>query len=353
MDLRVPVMRPRFPDVSELVPRFQAVRESGIFSNFGPQVRELEHRLAKFLGTPDNRVVIVSNATSGLTAAIDQLGGRSWCAPSWTFSATIAAALQSGVDLTLGDIDPSTQWLAVDDPTSFEGDIVVAPFGSGFGEALLHGPGKRVIDAAASIAADLPDFSKMPETTIVVFSLHATKVLGMGEGGVLICGSSEIAEQLRHRVNFGFGQDRVSVVRGFNAKMSEFQAAIGHLVLDHWEDERAEWLEARARTVATQESLGLTHLFSGPGTITPYWLIECESRAVRNSIEQACSDEGIQTRRWWGNGCHAMPAYSHLPRTSLAHTESIATRYLGLPFYRGIEEATLQQVSLAIERALS
>jgi len=344
----VPVMKPRTPELGALVSRFESVRESGQFSNFGPQVAALEHRIAAFIGAPSDCVVVVSNATAGITAAVAELGGQKWLAPSWTFSATLAAAIQAGVSVHFGDINPHTQWLDVPEGDSFDGDILVAPFGSGFNTTVFDPARLRVIDAAASIAADLPDFSEMPESNMVVFSLHATKVLGIGEGGVVVCGSAERAELIRRRVNFGFGVDRVSNVVGFNAKMPEFQAAIGHAVLDDWEIERHEWLDARRKVVEIQDSLGLNPLVSDVNTITPYWIIDVGDESVRNTLERVCERNGVQTRRWWGSGCHTMPAYLDIPFVSLNHTEHIASRYLGLPFFRGIDNRALDLVTTCL-----
>ena len=344
----VPVMKPKTPEIRALTSRFEDVRESGQFSNFGPQVVALEHRIAEFIGAPNDCVVVVSSATSGLSAAIAELGGQKWLAPAWTFSATIAAAIQAGVDVHLGDINPDTQWLDVAASHSYDGEILVAPFGSGFRDSVFDAARRRVIDAAASIAAPLPNFSLMPESNMVVFSLHATKVLGIGEGGVVVCGSPQLAASIRRRVNFGFGHERVSTFAGFNAKMSEFQAAIGHAVFDEWEKEKSEWLEARKKVVDIQQTLGLSPIVSTVDTITPYWIIDVGDERLRNELEDVCDRLGVQTRRWWASGCHTMPAYRDLPVVSAAHTDNIAGRYLGLPFFRGIEDYSLDLVTTCL-----
>ncbi len=348
----LPVMKPRLPDLSKPVARFDDIQRAGVFSNFGAQTRELEARLATFIGAPRDNVVAVSNATAGLTAAVSELGGESWLVPSWTFSATAAAAIQASVDVTFGDINPATQWLDLSNESAFDGAILVAPFGSGFGVGYFDPTKKRVIDAAASIAADLPDFRLMPESNIVVFSLHATKVLGIGEGGVVVCGSPAVAERVRQRVNFGFGEDRQSVRVGFNGKMSEFQAAIGHLVLDNWKNEKADWQDARARVVDIQRTLKLKPLITEDTPITPYWMVDFENETRRNHVEDEFQKARIQTRRWWGLGCHQMPAYRGIPSAPLPQTKDVASRYLGLPFFRGMTDADLTRIVDGLSQAL-
>ena len=349
----IPVMRPRFPDLSAVSKRFDVINQSGVFSNFGAQTLELSERFAAFLGTHPEKVIPVSSATAGIQAAVATLGGKKWAVPSWTFTATAAGTHGAGVEMFFADIDPVTQWINVAVDSDSDGTVAVAPFGSGFSESLFDSSRRLVIDAAASIAATIPPLVTLPETNIVVFSLHATKVLGIGEGGLVVCGSAEVASEIRSRVNFGFTGGRESESLGFNGKMSEFAAAIGHVVLDHWDEEKEHWREARHKVNSLADDLGLRSLFSGPDSITPYWVIECESPRQREAVEESCVDAGVQTRQWWGRGCHTMPAYAGIRHQALPHTESIASRYLGLPFFRGISDTDLSIVRSAVADGLS
>lgn len=348
----IPVMKPRFPDLTGAARRFDTINESGIFSNFGAQTAELSERFASFLGTSPEKVVPVSNATAGIQAAVSALGGKTWAVPSWTFTATAAGTHGAGVEMFFADIDPATQWINVSADAGIDGVVAVAPFGSGFTESHFDCSRRLVIDAAASIAARFPPLNKIPESNIVVFSLHATKVLGIGEGGLVVCGSLEVADEIRSRVNFGFAGGRESHRIGFNGKMSEFSAAIGHVVLDYWDAEKEHWLDARHKVNSLSDDIGLRSLFSDSDSITPYWVIECESPEQRESIEQSCAEAEIQTRQWWARGCHAMPAYQGVQREALPFTESIAARYLGLPFYRGISDDDLSVVRSVVMSGL-
>ena len=130
--------------------------------------------------------------------------------------------------------------------------------------------------------------------------------------------------------------------------MSEFAAAVGHVVLDHWEEEREHWLQARRKVNALGAKIGLKSMFSDADSITPYWIVQFESPEQRQSVEKSCDEKGIQTRQWWGRGCHAMPAYADLERQDLRFTEAIAARYLGLPFYRGISDEDISTVEVAV-----
>jgi hypothetical protein len=70
----------------------------------------------------------------------------------------------------------------------------------------------------------------------------AAGVLGIGEGGFVLCRDPSLIQDIRTRANFGFLGHRESIVPALNAKMSEYHAAVGNAALDEWTGARAEWL---------------------------------------------------------------------------------------------------------------
>jgi PAS domain S-box-containing protein len=83
-----------------------------------------------------------------------------------------------------------------------------------------------------------------------VVSLHATKVLGIGEGGFVLCDDPALTRSIRARTNFGFDGTREANVPAFNAKMSEYHAAVGNAALDEWRNARADWMVVAAQYLA-------------------------------------------------------------------------------------------------------
>ena len=91
-----------------------------------------------------------------------------------------------------------------------------------------------------------------------VFSLHATKVFAVGEGGVVFA-SPDLAARIRAVANFGLCNDNV-VLGGFNAKCSEFHAAVGLAVLeciDDYIERRGEIAAIYRRFLAEIDGCGL------------------------------------------------------------------------------------------------
>ena len=345
----VPVMAPRTPSAAAVRERLEAVDASGWYSNLGPQEQELRSRFAARLHVPAEQVATVANATLGIAGAITVLGGRRWATPTFTFAATPAAILSAGAELVFGDIDPST-W-AVVPQGSVDGHVVVAPFGTPPDLEAWKGRGRVVHDAAASLGEEL-NLSSIVPGQAVVFSVHATKVLGSGEGGIAVFGSAADAARFRSWTNFGFAGSREAQIPGINAKMSEIQCAYVHAALDGWEQERAEWLEARDAVVTLLNELGVELFEASRRGINPYVIARFGEEARCTHVERVLAEHSVETRRWWSRCCHTMPAYRHFSVDAYPVSERAAAESLGLPFFRGINADHLVRLADGLRAAL-
>src|SRR3546814_2565438 len=94
-----------------------------------------------------------------------------------------------------------------------------------------------VIDAAAGF--DGARFGRSP----AMISLHATKALAAGEGGLVASRDRGRLANIRSRSNFGFQAGTRSAVRfGTNAKLSEYAAAVCLASLDGWAETRRDFV---------------------------------------------------------------------------------------------------------------
>src|SRR4029079_7319139 len=87
-------------------------------------------------------------------------------------------------------------------------------------------------------------------------SLHATKVFGVGEGGLLLSGEPDVIQRAQQLSNFGiYGDAPVDDAFG-NFKMSEYSAAVGLAFLDIWPERRRSFAALTATMRAGFESAG-------------------------------------------------------------------------------------------------
>jgi dTDP-4-amino-4,6-dideoxygalactose transaminase len=200
----------------------------------------LERELAGLAAAPF--AVAVSNGTMGLELGLKALniaaGGRVLL-PALTFPATASAVVRAGLTPVFADIDAHTLSLSPESArramaaTAIDAVLTVSVHGH------LHDPeawdafsaehGVPVLIDAAGVAG----YQKIGSTTSAVFSLHATKPLGIGEGGFLATASSDVAEQVRCLSNFGFQSGQARSI-GTNAKLSEYHAAVGLAAVANW-----------------------------------------------------------------------------------------------------------------------
>jgi dTDP-4-amino-4,6-dideoxygalactose transaminase len=203
-----------------------------------------------------------------------------------------------------------------------------------------------VIDAATAFDAIVP--SAAPS----VVSLHATKVLGVGEGGFVMSTDAAIVRDIRARANFGFAGTREAVAPSGNAKLSEYHAAVGHAALDEWAEVRPEWMAlAKTYRAALRESNELRFQDGfGDSWITSTCVARLTDSRLAH-IESALARAGVETRRWWGDGAHAHPATAAFPRTRLPATASLAQSTLALPLFRGLSAEQIWRIAQTIRDA--
>lgn len=351
---RIPIFVPPKPDLSKVSSYLSVAVEANQYSNYGPLYRQFQQRLADYFELATESVVLTSNATVALEAALATSDQRAqkWGLPSWTFAASGHAARNSG--LAFGFLDVDSEFGVVERGLDLGLPMMgVAPFGSSLEIGNLHS--MELIDAAASFDALSGVGSSMSNRAGIAVSLHATKSISAGEGGVFISKDRAWVERVRQYVSFGFPQgSRVSISRGTNGKFSESAAAFGLTSLDAWAENRIRWLEVSNWARDASESLGLK-LTGGlsEGLVSPYWVIKLPSEVNRDYVASELSKAGVETRLWWESGLKNMPAFSQIASLeSLVNTDVWARQYLGLPMFPSMNEGDVLHIKQSLCSAL-
>ncbi len=360
----VPVLRPKLPTAAELLPYLTEIDEHRWYSNSGPVVTRLEEQLSRHIGFFDRRVVTVANCTLGITTALlaRRLPAGSLCLiPAWTFAATPHAARAAGLTPWFLDVDRRTWALSPDQASDavrhirqpVSAVIVVSPFGAPIDVRAWEDFEDRtgiavIVDAAAGF--DTTRAARIP----FVVSLHATKILGAGEGGFIASADAQFLERVRACCNFGFQGSRNAMLPAINAKLSEYHAAVALASLASWPVTR----QAHARITAWYRH-GIAHLDRvslqpkyGRGWVSGTTSVLLPP-GTRDRVAEKLRESGIETRLWWGTGCHTQPAFQDCPRGDLPVTDELGGRVLGLPHFPDIAKRDIDSVLQALSETLS
>lgn len=366
--VRVPLLLPELPTFEAIVPYLRRIDATRCYSNFGPLVRELESRIAtSFSGSSSTEsvcAVSVSNATAGLEIALRALclpPGSMVLVPALTFVATATAVLSAGLTPVVADVDEDT-WLltpaialAATCRLSLGAVLPVATFGAaqdakGWADFHQKTGLPVIIDAAAAYGNQLN-----PGPTCTVFSLHATKPLAAGEGGVIVTRSAEFAATVRQLSNFGIdlsGKRGVPVGRttlvGTNAKMSEYHAAVGLASLDAWPEtmrRRRHMFAQYSRTINALAADNVAWQHMDADSVRSVCCVLLASRLARDTAENVLAQRGIATRRWYLPLIHQHPAFSGFAHLPCPNAEVISERLLGIPFHLSLSAADHQEIA--------
>ena len=356
------VARPFMPSAQAIGPYLQRIDESGWYSNFGPLLVEMERRLMARFEHPVS-LATVANGTQALTLALmaSRAPMGALCAvPSWTFVATLHAIVAAGMIPWMVDVEPDS-WMM--DPEKLKAQLYEAP-----------GPVGAVIAVGAfGTMPDLPAWAKFRDETglpviadcaaafdicthaeiPVMVSLHATKSLGVGEGGFVASTDKGLIQRIRETTTYGFRGNRDSLFPATNAKLSEYAAAVGMASLDAWPSTRLRYAAvARLLRMALTE---VPEVQFQPGWGSSWITSTCVVRVPdgkAQAVEAHLSANGVDTRRWWGHGCHTHPAFANLPKQDLPVTAALAGSVIGLPYYADMSLAEVDRLAGAVIEAV-
>lgn len=355
---KIPVMRPLLPSHVDLAPYLQSIDDSRTYTNFGPLHRRLESRLAEYFGVRDDEVLLLANGTLALQGAVETAATMksSWLMPSWTFVASAEAVSSAGRDIIFGDVDAASWRLAVNPVSDGQPLVMVAPFGDAPDISSIRSQAPQspvIVDAASCFDACRGLSSADLSNTMVMVSLHATKLVTTGEGGVLV-GDARWINDVKRWSNFGFRGRRIAEVRGTNAKLSEYSAAVGLASLDRWLTTRVELAERAERYKSQLNEAGVSvQPALERGKYTSTMIARFVDLKTRDRAHSALSKADIETRAWWSEGVHRMDTFADCQqREHLTVTELLADTTLGLPFFVDMTMSEIDRVTDAIAKAL-
>lgn len=338
----------------------------------GPEVTELEQRLAAFCGA--KHCVTCANGTDALLLALMAEGvgpGDAVFVPAFTFVATAEVAVLSGatpvfVDVSIDSFNLDTESLeaAIGEarrrglkprcviPVDLYGQPADYPAIAATAEA--HGL-LVVADAAQSFGASLNGRKVGTLAAYTGTSFYPAKPLGCyGDGGAIFTDDDERAARLHSLRNHGKGPGRSETEHlGLNSRLDSIQAAILLEKLRLFPDE----IEAR-QAKAARYNEGLAAVAAVP-KLTPgatsAWAQYTVITDRRDSLAEACRRAGVPTAIHYTSALHSLPPYRDAPTPSagLPGAEWLARRVISLPMHPYLTDEMQDLVIGTVRDALS
>jgi len=366
------VTQPELPPLSEFLPYLEQIWDSRILSNCGPFHARFEAALCEFLGV--QHISLFTNATIALVTALQSLRitGEVITTP-YSFVATAHSLMWNGIKPVFVDIDPATLNM---DPARIE--AAITPQTTAIMPIHCYGTPcdvdaiqriaddynlKVIYDAAHAFGVRRQEGgalrSVLNHGDLSVLSFHATKVFNTFEGGAIISPDARTKQRIDHLKNFGFVNETTVVATGINGKMSEFNAALGLLQLQH-----VERAIARRRAIDDlyRELLGGLpglRLLARPQDATAnhaYFpvLVGPGFGLARDALYQRLREHGVMARRYFHPLISDFPMYRGLPSAradGLPVASAAAAQVLCLPIYPALDDADVHRIADVVRAA--
>jgi dTDP-4-amino-4,6-dideoxygalactose transaminase len=197
---------------------------------------------------------------------------------------------------------------------------------------------KVIYDAAHSFGVTVKGVGVANFGDASFFSFHATKVFHTIEGGAVTYKDKSLSKILDSLKNFGItGPESVEYI-GTNAKMSEFQAAMGICSLRHIDDEIAKRrlvVERYMERLSNIKGIRLSDIKDGIKSSYAYFPVIFDGYSQnRDEIFEKLKSENIYTRKYFYLLVNNLDCYKgrfDVRKTPVA--QYIAGRVLTLPLY--------------------
>ncbi|HXV00335.1 MAG TPA: aminotransferase class I/II-fold pyridoxal phosphate-dependent enzyme [Caulobacteraceae bacterium] len=357
------------PPFEDFEASFRDIFRRRFFTNHGPLVRTLDERLARRLGV--RHAICVANGTVALMVACAALDLRDEViVPAFTFPATVQALSWAGLTAVFCDVDPYAQTITAElvEPLITERTSAVLGvhlWGRACDPDRLLDLCRRydlklLFDAAHAIDCTFGGRLVGGFGDLEVFSFHATKILGSAEGGALTTNDDELAARIRTARNFHGAETFAEVALRINGKMSEAQAAMGLLALDHLDEWGARNRELYHRHQQRAGSLsGVSFLDHAGAERSNYQYcvigLDAALDLSRDELRQILEAEGIHARRYFFPGMHRTPPYGDMsadPDRPLPVTDRLCALTLQLPLGSGMDTRQVNRIWEVIEFCL-
>lgn len=348
------------PDFEEYIEEIRSLWESHWLTNMGEKHQRLEKELLDYLEVEN--INLFTNGHSSLEAIISalHLTGEVITTP-FTFASTTHAIVRNGLKPVFCDINPVDYTIDVEKIESFITDktsaiVPVHVYGNICNVYEIERIAKKyhlkvIYDAAHAFGETVDNIGIGNFGDASIFSFHATKVFNTIEGGAVTFNDLHLYQTLDNLKNFGItGPESVEYVGG-NAKMNEFQAAMGLCNIKHIDREiekRRKVVERYRENLKDIEGITLHKNQNGVKHNYSYFPVLFDGDKIsRDEIFEKLKENGILARKYFYPLTNSFACYrNEYNPNDTPIAKAISEKILALPLYADLP---LEQVDTICE----
>jgi dTDP-4-amino-4,6-dideoxygalactose transaminase len=358
MNKKILVTKSSMPELDEYVEEIKELWDTHWLTNMGVKHQKLEKQMLEYLNTKN--ITLFTNGHLALENIIQamNLKGEVITTP-FTFVSTTHAIVRNGLkpvfcDITKDDftIDISKIEDLITEKTS--AIIPVHVYGNICDYKEIERIAKKynlkvIYDAAHSFGETIDGINVSNLGDASMFSFHATKVFNTIEGGAVTYQNNDLKEKLNHLKNFGIsGPETIDYIGG-NAKMNEFQAAMGICNLRHVDNEiekRKKIVERYRERLSDIKGIKLNEERENIKSNYAYFPVLFDGyKANRNEIFEELKKNNIMARKYFYPLTNNIECYKDrfdVNKTPVA--KYVADRILTLPLYADLELSDVDRI---------
>lgn len=345
------VTRSSMPSYEEYCEEIKDMWESHWLTNMGIKHKQLQKSLEEFFGI--EHVTLYTNghlALENMIAALNLPKGGEVITTPFTFASTTHAIVRNGLVPIFCDVNDKDYTIDVSKIENLITDNTVAivpvhVYGNMCDVNEIDRIAKKynlkvVYDAAHAFGVKYKGVSSACFGDASMFSFHATKVFNTIEGGCVCYKNDKWVKLLNDMKNFGInGPESVEYVGG-NAKMNEFQAAMGICNLRHLDEEiakRKKVVEKYESRLTDVNGIKLMHAQKDVEPNYSYFPVVFDGyKYTRNEVFEKLAAEGIGARKYFYPITNSYECYRNYPSADVEKTpiaQYVSLRVLTLPLY--------------------
>ena len=362
----IQVTRSSMPDFNEYCEEIRDIWDSRWLTNMGAKHDQFRAELEAYLGVP--HVTLFSNGHLALEGAIASMGfpdGAEIITTPFTFVSTTHAIHRNRLTPVFCDIRESDYTM---DPEKIETLITektcailpVHVYGNLCDTERIGAVAKKhglkvIYDAAHAFGETLDGKNAASFGDMSMFSFHATKVFHTIEGGMVSYADDALTQPLDDVKNFGIRGPEEIAGSGGNAKMNEFQAAMGICNLRHLQEEIAKRKAiADIYTERLSGREGISICADRPGLVRNYgyFPVVLDGPYDRDDLHSYLAENQIFTRKYFYPLTSSVECYRDCTGASETPVaEYVSAHVLTLPLYADLAAEDAERIcDLIIKR---